>query len=546
VRCSAKISEFRGYCGAYSHWKFQDVPKIMVDMPVERSACEEAWRSGKIKMPDGEIVSITVGTELNYQYLPKGRITVQPHVTSCQGELVRFQRNKVDESLVLTSYKFLITGEEFLMDAEGRVEALHSHEKLPTDCTLDRRGCHSDGVVYLWSTPQNGCPYLLIQPLDLTEEDDRYLDEKKGLEFIVRSPRTVTELQCPPLKLWSTSISQVFITFDSAARLLPMVDSRNIDVSENLKPTITYWANKVQERVEMVETEAKGSSCALLTELKENEDKIYPEAGTGGFARREGMVVHIFTCNLRVAQVASVDRCYFEIPISVHGALQYVNMDTLIATTTPRLRPCEEMFATMVKTVENRWIKITPTPLVVTAPKILEHQDGKKLKLPVSDLFTAAQLEGWRRYSSYPSFSGHTHSRVSYGECLNTLCSNEASSEARPYSIERLQALPKELTEEVLDQLLPWKTAREAWVKFTHAVTIILTMEYIFVIIATCTAIFVYGLKPALGALGARLVLDNSRLIRQRRNHRAQEIYLSDEVIAARKRLTEIAPSNNV
>ena len=34
VVCSATISSFRGYCGAYSHWKFMDIPEIEGDEPV--------------------------------------------------------------------------------------------------------------------------------------------------------------------------------------------------------------------------------------------------------------------------------------------------------------------------------------------------------------------------------------------------------------------------------------------------------------------------------------------------------------------------------
>ena len=36
VVCSTTISRFRGYCGAYLHWKFMDVPEIESDEPVHR------------------------------------------------------------------------------------------------------------------------------------------------------------------------------------------------------------------------------------------------------------------------------------------------------------------------------------------------------------------------------------------------------------------------------------------------------------------------------------------------------------------------------
>ena len=42
VVCSATISRFRGYCGAYSHWKFMDVPEIEGEEPVTLEQCKEA------------------------------------------------------------------------------------------------------------------------------------------------------------------------------------------------------------------------------------------------------------------------------------------------------------------------------------------------------------------------------------------------------------------------------------------------------------------------------------------------------------------------
>ena len=34
VSCRASVSKFRGYCGAYSHWKFQQTPIIKKSVPV--------------------------------------------------------------------------------------------------------------------------------------------------------------------------------------------------------------------------------------------------------------------------------------------------------------------------------------------------------------------------------------------------------------------------------------------------------------------------------------------------------------------------------
>ena len=41
--CSATISRFREYFGAYSHWKFMDVPEVEVSREVSVEECQKAY-----------------------------------------------------------------------------------------------------------------------------------------------------------------------------------------------------------------------------------------------------------------------------------------------------------------------------------------------------------------------------------------------------------------------------------------------------------------------------------------------------------------------
>ena len=53
VVCSATISRFWGYCGAYLHWKFMDVPEIERDEPVALEQCMTV-KKGFYNSPDGK------------------------------------------------------------------------------------------------------------------------------------------------------------------------------------------------------------------------------------------------------------------------------------------------------------------------------------------------------------------------------------------------------------------------------------------------------------------------------------------------------------
>ena len=89
VSCHASVSEFHGYCGAYSHWKFQQTPIIKKIVPVTPEICNKAWREGVVTLPDINTRSIRLGDSVLYEYLPQGIIRVDSHMTSCQGSQVR-------------------------------------------------------------------------------------------------------------------------------------------------------------------------------------------------------------------------------------------------------------------------------------------------------------------------------------------------------------------------------------------------------------------------------------------------------------------------
>ena len=52
--CSASKSQFRGYCGAYSHWKFQEVLEVEITFSVSSEECERAYITKKYLAPDGK------------------------------------------------------------------------------------------------------------------------------------------------------------------------------------------------------------------------------------------------------------------------------------------------------------------------------------------------------------------------------------------------------------------------------------------------------------------------------------------------------------
>ena len=83
VVCSATISGFRGYCGAYSHWKFMDVPEIEADEPVTLEQCMSA-KKGFFKTPAGQqsesLLLQGIPSCMNSSRMDQLRCTPQIHI----------------------------------------------------------------------------------------------------------------------------------------------------------------------------------------------------------------------------------------------------------------------------------------------------------------------------------------------------------------------------------------------------------------------------------------------------------------------------------
>lgn len=124
----------RGYCGAYSHWKFMDVPEVEAEQEVNLEECLVA-KKGSYNSPDSKKMKISPGETIPYQYVEDGSITVHPTNTYCQGmSLLLNQGTLADQSLVLTQIKFSMLREVYIRTRGGQIAAKFSKIALPADC----------------------------------------------------------------------------------------------------------------------------------------------------------------------------------------------------------------------------------------------------------------------------------------------------------------------------------------------------------------------------------------------------------------------------
>ena len=229
VRCSAVSSEFRGYCGAYSHWKFQSVPRVKQMVLVDMETCLKAWKSSRVRMPDGSTRNIRVGEVVKLDYIPSGELIVDRYKTSCVGSQVKFGSKLVDESLILASYEFSLQPEKFLISTSGTIEAFEDRSQLPITCVPANGACEVEGKSFAWSLEQLSCPFLKVRSLNLVEDGAGiWLDTKVGALFNVSNPHTLNSPGCPSITVYMTQMRDMLVSRDVVAQTLHEVDADNL------------------------------------------------------------------------------------------------------------------------------------------------------------------------------------------------------------------------------------------------------------------------------------------------------------------------------
>ena len=91
----------------------------------------------------------------------------------------------VEESLVLSQYRFELSEEEFIIKEDGEMEARISRVSLATSCQVNQGSCVSTEAVFLWTQPQQHCHFLRIHQAKTRIEGNLWIDPERGHLFNV-------------------------------------------------------------------------------------------------------------------------------------------------------------------------------------------------------------------------------------------------------------------------------------------------------------------------------------------------------------------------
>ena len=177
----------------------------------------------------------------------------------------------VEESLVLSQYRFELSEEEFIIKEDGEMEARISRVSLATSCQVTQSSCVSTEAVFLKTQPQQCCKFLLVHQAKTRIEGNLWIDPERGYLFNVSHPRTLNKQVCPPIQIYATDIQDQYIAQDPLAVHLLEVNALNVEEDMDLIPSIKFLAHNTGSRLSQLEGRLAGNGCSLRSKFPHQE-----------------------------------------------------------------------------------------------------------------------------------------------------------------------------------------------------------------------------------------------------------------------------------
>ena len=177
----------------------------------------------------------------------------------------------VEESLVLSQYRFELIEEEFIIKEDGEMEASISRISLAASCQVTQGSCISSESVFLWNQPQQHCNFLRIHRAETRIEGNLWIDSDKGYLFNVSHPRTLNEQACPLIQIYATDIKDLYVTQNPLAVHLLEVDALNEKEDMDLLPSLKFLAHNTERRLSQLEGKLAGNGCSLRSKFPPKE-----------------------------------------------------------------------------------------------------------------------------------------------------------------------------------------------------------------------------------------------------------------------------------
>ena len=366
--CRLVVSKFTLFCGSFSHQKFEKIPEIELAQTVSPSRCRE-WTRNKVFMSrDGEKHQLNVPGESILAINDLGIIHPSGSV-SCQGQALKVGNEVIEETLVLSQYRIIVSKEKYKLKAGENVEVLSSHVQLPRNCRPKSGSCPTDLITYVWTPDMPRCRLEKLETLSGTKQGAYIVDHNHKLLIKLLSAIPAPP-GCGPNNVWRTPYKDIFIT-DHSDYKWPTYAESEIYLPAFVRSMGDYilWQSEQSDRAALESN--KRDLCE--TQIDTNIPRYHKVKGDL-YATRRGDTVYLFKCIKSEGTLFKAKRCYADIPIKNHnrfggdGSVYYVDPVTRIKKRVTAPAQCSSEFPIEIKTNQGSFVKLTPDIVKVTTP----------------------------------------------------------------------------------------------------------------------------------------------------------------------------------
>ena len=537
-RCRKEVSDFRFYCGSFSHMKLLQTPIIDVTESITPEQCR-AWVT--TQQYQGKRMSYPVGHVTETRDLVLGGTTVlavnalgviHPKGTvSCEGEKISVGGEILQNIIDLQQVKISLIPEDFVIEGK-RLESLTTHARLPEACAPHDMGCQTGEGTYIWDPPMSTCALKAVQKVHLTVEGHLHVDHTHKLVFEVAG-QMATPYGCPEgAQVITTNWPDLYLTksegFDqippSAVELSLYSDTRDDFLEYNVERKMTGVGNTL--KAQLCETRYRDTGENGIRKMGEK------------FGIRAGDAFLLFDCPARIGTVAQPEKnkCYAGVKLQ-EGV--FVNTRTRIAIRHAVAVECSDHFPQYVKTMTGQWITISDKIQQIEPPQtrpLLTTTEEDHESFAVPGLYTHEELADWEALVSWGAFHEATIQEFSRGVCKHDSgpCNKgTAGAESRVYDLSRL-INPETFSLSIMERLNNWVQGNVGYLCL--AALMVYSVQWGIAIVMAIHSVFNNGIGSALASLYVmccstpHLIARTQRQGRKRRRMREEQGPCSEHV----------------
>ena len=445
LRCSKKESVFREMCGAYSHMKLLEPPKVSEPVTMKKEDCLDVLNSHQYTDARGRSHSVSPGKDVKVytSYLRHGKTTITSNNVYCDGANVVINNEPHEQVLEYVATEVSFSWVDVVHREDGSVEDLDNKREVVSACERDIY-CANGLDSYAFFTHTKRCSRLkLIKKIEARIETVEIGDQLKHVVIsdrdhiflpVVQSGKVPSGCEDVAEEIFETEFADLMVVQAIHATnigQLPTVSPQDVKVllSERVEDTFLVYKTKTMLRDQ---AQKMGQElCSLGQETWTESDRSVLHKAT--ILRKRGELLQEIHCKEVEVTVWEGEKLWsscFETFLPVrYGSEMLVlaaNSRMLMKMADVMKRDCDNILAPVFITEEGQYI--VSDPYIRTIPVTIHHRksallsslgESEHLHLETEDIYSKELLYTAEEESKFDLFVHFSSMRSALSEAFD-------------------------------------------------------------------------------------------------------------------------------